>query len=292
MVGPAMARVNRLGFWFLLTFFSAGVLWGGTFPTDSHPPTLEAAHELLQAICAADNVVPHGTHGVSAGCRSCPDIVPGNEDFNSVRSNTPVFLLESVIYGSFTRAGVREAVASFSGCEPHSHNFGGSILLEKAPSGWQVESYHPAFISDQCFKYPLKSGRDILLCEGETGGQGEMDTWLFTYDYARPERHQAKTLVSTIDTVSHCLPGDQFVGSIERVQLRDLNHDGMPDLMVSVKAGKVHIPSGHESNCPGNLSLPPVKTYELDFLFSDETFEIAPWNARTKQAVEAVFAQY
>jgi hypothetical protein len=119
-----------------------------------------------------------------------------------------------------------------------------------------------------------------------------VDTWLFTYDAARPEQHQTKTLCSTIDTFSHCIPGKQVVGSIERVQLGDLNHDGMPDLAVFIKAGSVHVPGGYEGNCPGNLILPHVKTYELDFLFGQETFEIAPWSVRSKKAVEAVFADY
>ncbi len=88
-----------------------------------------------------------------------------------------------------------------------------------------------------------------------------------------------------------CLPGDKIVGSIEDVQLRDLNHDGMPDVVVSVKAAKLKPPAGHEQDCGDGLVLPPVKAQELDFLFGHETFDVAPGSVRTKQAVDAIFAQ-
>ena len=195
------------------------------------------------------------------------------------------------MYGNFTRAGVQEAVASFSGCEPHADNFGGSILLEKTPTGWKVKSYESGFISDECLKYRLKSGRDLLLCQGGYGGQGEIDSSLFTFDYALPKQQHSKTLLSTRDTVSTCLPGDKTVGSIEGVQLRDLNHDGMSDVVVTVKAAKVKPPAGHEQDCGESLVLPMIKTRELDFLFGEDTFKIAPGSAETKRELDSLFAQ-
>jgi len=270
--------------------FSAGILWGEAFPTDSHPATLDAARDLLHAVCPADASVTAGAKGVTAGCKACPAIVPGGNSLGSDGSG-PAFSLDGVIYGSFTRTGAEEAVANFSGCEPHANNFGGSILLEKSPSGWKAKSYQAGFISDQCLKYRLRAGRDLMLCEGGYTGQGEIDSQLFIFDYALQGDHQTNTLLSTMDNVGACLPGDKIVGSIESVHLRDLNHDGMPDLVVTLKAGKVKPPAGHEQDCGDSPVLPAVKTQELDFLFDDGTFKVAPWSAKAKQAVDAVFAQ-
>jgi hypothetical protein len=290
MWGLKSAGVGWLGGCFLLTLLSAGNLRAQSFPADSHPPTLEAARSLLQAVCSDGGMVKANGQGVEAGCKSCPSIVPGGSDFDVPGSDTPNFSLKSVIYGSFTRTGASEAVAGFSGCEPHSDNYGGSVLLEKAPTGWKAKSYQPAFISNRCLKYPLKSGRDMLLCEAGDSVQGAVYARLFTFDYAQPEQHRDETLISTTDTVNTCMPGDHTVGSIEQVQLRDLNHDGMADLVVSIKAARVQIREGQEENCPDKLGLPPVKVQELDFLFTGETFKIAPWSAQAKQAMEALFA--
>ncbi len=140
-------------------------------------------------------------------------------------------------------------------------------------------------------KYRLASGRDLLICRGGYTGQGENDSSLFVFDYTLLKDHRSQTLITTSDTLATCQGGDQVTGSIEGIELRDLNHDGIPDLVVAVKAAKVKIPDGQEENCGAHMKLPPIKSQEIDFLFSNGSFKVAPWSARAKQSIEALFGQ-
>lgn len=286
-----MTRVQKVGFWLALLPLLSGMLWAEKFPTDSHPPTLEDAHALLPALCGSGVMVKTTQHGVDSGCKECPEIVPGGGMFDSADPAEASFSLYGVIYGSFTRAGAQQAVADFSGCEPHANNFGGSVLLEKLAQGWKVRNYEAGFISSECLKDGVPGGRDLLICRGGYTGQGENDSSVFVFDYALPKDRRSQTLLSTTDTLATCLGGDQTMGSIESIELRDLNHDGILDLTVMVKAAKVKIPLGQEQNCGAHLKLAPVKPQEIDFLFSNGTFKVAPWSARAKQSIEALFGQ-
>lgn len=282
---------ERVAWCLLWVVLSTGALWAGKFPTDSHPPTLEMARDLLHAVCPADAIAATGQHGVNAGCKSCPEIGVSEVGASSVASGEAAFSLQGVTYGSFTRERVQEVVASFSGCEPHVNNFGGSVLLEETSAGWKVKNYQPGFISDECSKYALRSGRDLLLCHGGYVGQGQVYSVIFSFDYTLPPDQRTKTIFSTTDTVDACFLDRRVMGSIEYVQLRDLNGDGMPDIAVGVEAATVKPLSGHEHDCTEALARPTVKIQELDFLFTDGTFKVAPWSVQTKQALDALFAQ-
>lgn len=204
-----MTRVQKVGFWLLFLPLSAGMLWAEKFPTDSHPVTLEEAHDLLPALCVSGVMAKTTKHGVDSGCKLCPGIVEGGGAFNSSDASEPSFALYGVIYGSFTRAGNQEAIADFFGCEPHADNFGGSVLLEKTPQGWKVKNYQAGFISSECLKYRTPNGRDLLICEGGYTGQGENDSSVFVFDYSLPPPQRSKTLLSTTDTLGTCLPGSR-----------------------------------------------------------------------------------
>ncbi len=128
-----MTRVQKVGFWLLFLPLSAGMLWAEKFPTDSHPVTLEEAHDLLPALCVSGVMAKTTKHGVDSGCKLCPGIVEGGGAFNSSDASEPSFALYGVIYGSFTRAGNQEAIADFFGCEPHADNFGECLVGEVAP---------------------------------------------------------------------------------------------------------------------------------------------------------------
>ncbi len=269
-LGSLAQRSAKFGVWILLLIVSAPCAWAAGFPTDFHAATPAEARDLLQAICSAD--------ATDSGCRSCPEFIP--EEFRRGfmdDSNTVNWRLLGVIYGSFTRPGVREAVADFGGCLPHAAGEGGAVLLEKKDSGWKFESFGGGGLTNDCMKYPLNSGRDELICKGEYHAQGELSTSLYAVDYSAPERDRGETLLTVYDTVAACL-SDINVGSIEDVQLRDLNHDGMPDIVVHVKAAEMPRTSGSEQNCIQPEIPPGIRLRELDFLFSDGKFKLAPWS--------------
>jgi hypothetical protein len=105
----------------------------------AHPPTDPEARDLLKAIC------PEGirTHHVGGGrlyvaCRTCPRFTTHGGLYRAGSRN--FFDLETVIYGSFTAPGAREAIGGFNGCEDHATtaNFRSSVLLRKGPKGWRM----------------------------------------------------------------------------------------------------------------------------------------------------------
>jgi hypothetical protein len=198
------------------------------------------------------------------------------------------FGLRTVIYGSFTTPGVEEAVASFEGCEPHATEFGGSILLRKLHGSWAMVDYTPALITSACQTYHLKTGRDLLLCEGEDHHMAGASQWIYVCDFSREPSSRCQSVFGILDTRNAC--GDSAIwGSIDKVRLRDLNGDGMPDvtLEVSVGQGTFSNPGG---SCNADTSHALVERQKLDFLFQQDTesFLLAPDNKTLADRLQAL----
>ena len=87
---------------------------------DTVTPSQQEARAILQAICDRDKIFANSERGGKLACRTCPSFITGGGIGGT-------FTLEKVVYGSFTQAGTREALADFYGCEPHSRNYGGSV---------------------------------------------------------------------------------------------------------------------------------------------------------------------
>jgi hypothetical protein len=92
-------------------------------------------------------------------------------------------LLQAVCPGQVTSD---DAVLSMQGCESHAENFGGTILLTRSFQGWAMKWYKAGVETSQCHKVSIQDGREILVCIGETGGQGNVRTELYVEDLLRP----------------------------------------------------------------------------------------------------------
>jgi hypothetical protein len=73
-----------------------------------------------------------------------------------------------------------------SGCEPHSENFGGTILLTRESGSWKKLWYKAGVETRQCHKVKQATGREILVCLGGYGGQGFVSTSLYVEDLTTP----------------------------------------------------------------------------------------------------------
>ncbi|MGD0923157.1 MAG: hypothetical protein ABSA70_15545 [Terriglobia bacterium] len=252
----------------------------------SHPPTDPEARALLKAICP-EGIRTHrlGGERLYVACQPCPDFTSraltraGRRDF---------FNLETVIYGSFTAPGAREAIGGFDGCEDHTTtaNFRSSVLLRKGPHGWRKIAYE-RFETSQCRDYRLPGGRDVLLCQGLMGHADESAAWVFTYDFADPEGQNERDLFGVINTWGAC-GATAIVGSIDKFELRDLDHDGMPDVSIHATVIEEEA-SGPQGVCAADFSPPPGKTYQIDFLFQQGKFVVAPWSAEMKHTLDETF---
>lgn len=184
------------------------------------------------------------------------------------------FALRTVIYGSFTAPGVEEAIASFEGCEPHATEFGGSILLRKRPGSWSMANYTPALITSACQTYQLKTGRDLLLCEAEDHHMTGASQGIFVCDFSKEPSSRCQSVLYVLDTRVACGPTAVW-GSIDKVELRDLNGDGMPDLTVEISVGQGRFPNPGGS-CNRDTSHAPVERQNLDLLFQQDTNTFLP----------------
>jgi hypothetical protein len=184
------------------------------------------------------------------------------------------FALRTVIYGSFTAPGVEEAVASFEGCEPHAEEFGGTILLRKLHGSWAMVDYTPALITSACQTYHLRTGRELLLCEGEDHHMAGAYQWISVCDFSREPSSRCQSVFDVLDTRVACDPSAVW-GSIDKVELRDLNGDGMPDLILVIGVGQGAFPNPGGS-CNADTSHAPVERQKLDFFFQQDTNNFLP----------------
>lgn len=85
--------------------------------------------ELMEVVCDRGKIF-HSSDKLA--CKVCPSFTCGGS-----MGSREKFTLDNVIYGSFIKVGVMEAVLDFSECESHATNYGGSVLLQFSNQGWK-----------------------------------------------------------------------------------------------------------------------------------------------------------
>jgi hypothetical protein len=191
--------------------------------------------EVAASVCAA--AVRGKGNKARVGCRSCPpfDGTQGStrhvaildEPGASGVATSDFFELELVLAGSFSRAGAREAAAVFNGCEPHSENWGGTLLVEWKGQAWSPVSYRSGFHPAECVVVPAPSLHDVLVCSWGSTHQGHTVWLLDVYDFTRGGSAQAEAgwdrlLTLRDDALASCWDdGDPkiSVGSIDRLSV-------------------------------------------------------------------------
>lgn len=142
------------------------------FPSDAQDPKVSGGAELLETVCPGDVFV-----GKSITCRG---VCPNDTSFQGERS------LEAVTRGHFLSTTSDDAVLSMLGCEPHSEKFGGTILLTRNAGRWKMLWYKAGVETSECHKVSLPTGREILVCMGRYGAQGNESTELYVEDLLSP----------------------------------------------------------------------------------------------------------
>lgn len=242
--------------------FGQDMVWRSRLP---NPPD---TRPLLQAACTSGSSLP-----VPSGCKPCPEFTTDGSGSSPETKGT--FDLRSVSFGSFTAPGVEEAMMSFGGCEPHAHAFGGSVLIKKVHGAWEFVEYYRAIHTSACKTYHLKTGRDLLLCEGQGCFMGgECGQAIFVCDLSEEQSDRFPTVIEVHDTSGACR-GHAVSGSIENATLRDLPGGGMPMLMISCTAGRTEPRNGGDS-CDEVNPREQARTYKLDFLFQPDTNTFVP----------------
>jgi hypothetical protein len=135
-------------------------------------------------VCPA--AIQHDDGKVRVGCRACPPFGPGSAPDGQVVSDPATFYpIEGVYPGSFTAPGVDQRAVVFAGCEPHSANYGGTLLVDVvSPGVFRAAGYYSGVHPQSCRPYRRPDGRDLLVCTWSDVHQGEGYEQLFSFDFA------------------------------------------------------------------------------------------------------------
>jgi hypothetical protein len=102
---------------------------------------------------------PLASDPIAAACGSscaCPDFTPA--------AGTPASP-SLVARGSFLVAGADEALVQLSGCEGHSNDYGGTVIVRKGAEGWRRVAYAPGLVNEACTSQTGTDGIGRLACK-------------------------------------------------------------------------------------------------------------------------------
>ena len=181
--------------WWFLGLVVLGLATCAAAPGTSASPATKAANEfkaLFAGVCQI-GTVPNASSGLPAiGCTCCPP-------FDECRPAGPaqdvesVYAPNSVVAGAFTRPGADQRAVAMQGCESHAENYGGMLLLERGPQGFQVVRYVSALAANSCWAVRRKDGRDLLVCERDDGHQGTTNQALYQWDLSGSDQQLLNT---------------------------------------------------------------------------------------------------
>ncbi|MBD2414210.1 hypothetical protein FACHB389_21395 [Nostoc calcicola FACHB-389] len=239
---------------------------------DSVIPSQKDAVALAQSVCGASNV---NQEKGKLSCKVCPSFT------GSGSGGT----LTSVVYGSFTKADTREALVDLSDCEPHAHNWGGTVLLRRTNNGWSRVRYESGFRSNICLKVLNRTGRHSLVCQGFYMGQGYLAEWLDRLEVGSTKTTKTNLLQVGSNTGS-CRP-PYYEVQIKDFLAQDINKDGRPDLVVKVSEAREakSTSRGNGQSCV-DPRLPKPKFYQLTFLSNGLSFRPTPTTANLMKRLE------
>jgi hypothetical protein len=255
------------------------------FPSDGEDPRRPENRALIEAACPGH--VREGQKYLSCDAK-CPDNA-GLPEYGSG------WWFVRVTRGHFLSPQSNDAVLDTSGCEPHSENFGGSILLTRRGNRWVQLWYKAGVETSQCHKAALAHGRDLLVCMGTYGGQGTVNTQLDVEDILAPEPNLMAGdggFFQSSDTVETCGgyggegdPDPLTRAVIERVEfLADEKHADAR-ILVTASFGRRHLTSDQATACiaaqrPGGFGAlsfaPATKRYKMQFLFDGHNYKPSP----------------
>jgi hypothetical protein len=270
--------------WVLL-FLLTALVWAQpsgalkpVFPDDSQDPKQAGGTEMLEAVCPGHVVV-----GEDIECKIvCPQ-------FTAMKGDDLGWSLARTIRGHFQSPTSDDAVLSMSGCEPHSLNFGGTILLTKQSGKWTMLWYKGGVPTANCHRLKLQSGREILICYGEYGGQGMVGRDLYIEDLLAPNEvlmaASGAGFFSVGDNTGSC--GYNFEDEsnpfpltrhfIERVTFQNATDGTFLGLSVFARRGERTMTPAQVERCIAEHRLPkgqrrlafdpPTKPYRVDFKF-------------------------
>ncbi len=264
----------------ILFFLLTALVWAQpkpVFPDDTQDPRQAGGAELLEAVCPG-----HVVLGKNVECNiACPE-------FTDFKGTDPPWTLGRITRGHFLSPTSDDAALSMEGCESHAYNFGGTILLTRKAGKWTLLWYKGGVPTTNCHRGKLQSGREILICLGAWGGQGNVWTDLYVEDLSAPKpglmSGNGGAIFEVFDSSLTCgefgeesKPLPLKRDYIERVTFQNAADGTLRGLSVFARYGEQNMTAEQVKACideriPGrphrglNFN-PPTKPYRVDFKF-------------------------
>jgi hypothetical protein len=248
------------------------------FPSDSKHPRQAGGAELLLAVCPGAVET-----GKDIGCKTpCPDYTAFAGD-NLPRS------LQAVTFGHFLSPTSEDAVLWMIGCESHQWNFGGTVLLTRKLQQWSMVWYRAGVQTARCHKVLRRDRREILVCIGTGGAQGNNATQIYVEDLLNPKPTLVGdvndgTFFAAFDDTANCGELPPVIRThIDKVEFS--TNAGTPSVSVLAGYGKKQMTPEDVKACRGGQDgvLPSVKNYRMDFLYDGHGYKPTPASAAAVQ---------
>jgi hypothetical protein len=211
-----------------------------------------------------------------ATCDSCGEGTTGGS-----------WTLRSVRLGHFRSPQSEDAIVTASGCQLRAANSSFTMLLSRTDNGWERLSDMLGAEVDHCRKWKRRDGRSLLVCESETGSTDFLEHAVFAL-WADGEDIAYGNILTTGDTTRACTAAEIQRAAITRLEVRDLNGDGQPDLAITAVYGKMPMTEALAARCSAAWDAyvqklkapaspqPAARAYRLDFIFDGKTFQPTP----------------
>ncbi len=191
--------------------------------------------------------------------------------------------LEAVTFGHFLSPTSEDAVLLMTGCEPHMLNFGGTILLTRKSQKWSMLWYRAGVQTARCHKVVRRDRREILVCIGTEGAQGNNSTELYVEDLLNPKPTlMAGSLgdggfFAAFDDTANCGEGQGAdapdTSPVIRTQIDKVQfstNGGTPSVLVVARFGKKQMTPADVKTCrEGQYGVLPSREElsRIDFLY-------------------------
>jgi hypothetical protein len=245
------------------------------FKIDGVNPRAGGAAELLEGFCPGQVDV-----GEEIKCRETPNETAG---FDCPPTAT------TVTRGHFLSPKSDDILLALHACEPHSAHSGSTALLTLDGGAWKYLWRKPGLITDHCHRMPLRSGRQILVCELQEGFPGVTSMEVYIVDALHEldvlrDYDDDHAIFSAAEMITCGGPAD-VVGEpitrayIERVEFYPRSSGDGENMTIFAQYGKATTTAEMIAACSG----PPTKPYRIDFLFDGRTYKVAAHSSRALQ---------
>ena len=194
-------------------------------PNDLSPELAQQIGFLSDVCNVAMSYESGGAHRIHVGCRSCPPFEgpAAVSDGRIAVDGKDFFELELFVAGHFTAPDADQRLAVFNGCEPHSSNWGGTLIAERHGDKFRSLRYHSGLRPQTCQAYHRPDGRDLAVCElGDTQQSISTDA-LSVFDFA-VDPPKTQTLLSFTNQ-DPCLTDPGTRTSEELIESFELNQN-------------------------------------------------------------------